>query len=52
MGIFYGLPEQEKEMDEAFCRQLEAASQQQFVWGMLTTLASSGESTQQSTNHP
>lgn len=55
MGVCYRLPEQDKEVDEAVYRQLEATSKALvpwFLWGTLTTLTFAGEEIQRRTNSP
>ena len=54
VGVYYRPPDQEEEVDEAFYRQLEVASQSQalVLMGDLTTLISAGKTTQLGTNSP
>lgn len=55
MGVCYRLPEQDKEVDEAIYRQLEATSKALvpwFLWGTLTALTFAGEEIQRRTNSP
>ena len=53
VDVYYRPPDQE-EVDEAFYKQLKAASQSQawFLWGTSTTLTSAGKTTQPGTCNP
>jgi len=54
VDVYYGPPDQEEEVDDAFYRQLQAASQSQalVLMGTSTTLMSSGKTTQPGTRSP
>ena len=53
VGVYYRPPDQEEEADEAFYKQLQAASQSQALVLMTsTTLTSAGKTTQPGTCNP